>query len=168
MSLGRAPMSFFRPPYRNIHVLLLTSITLIAYVCVLLFFPFSTSKNRHMATVTPTNGALIKQDFKQPLALAQSGKFDAALIKDKFLMIDIRSSSDYQHAHIEGALSAPVDQLKGASFTLDTNLVVYSTSQADTSKAITILGDQGIPQIRVLSEPLATLSKAGYKITPHP
>lgn len=160
-------MAFLLPPFTKKHIAILGSITLLAYLGVLLLI-FQTSQRASASSPAErvkVDAVSVQKDFKQPLAMAQKGDFDTALVNNKFLIIDIRPWRDYQQSHIEGAVSTPINQLHYALIGDVDHLVVYGQSESDLNDALHILGDMGIKKAYTLNDSLDSLKTKGYTIT---
>lgn len=155
-------MSFFLPPYSKKHIIIFGSTLLVLLLGIVSLY------NSNLATpsftVTATTGEEIKEDFKAPLAKAQADRATVAWSQDNFLILDIRAKDVYSAKHIQGSLSAPLAQLKYAALDPETDLVIYSTSDEDITKATAIVKDLGVKHVFTLNDSLDELSKQGYKL----
>lgn len=113
------------------------------------------SDNKRNATVTmKTNGQLLrlnKQDFVELLKapIVSSIKKQAADEKvnaGDAIWLDVRFASEYKHEHIEGAINAPLHELRGLAESLDQSkdYIVYCQTGRRSSAAAFILAQCGL------------------------
>ena len=111
------------------------------------------SNNKRNATVTmKTDGLLLrlnKEDFvellKAPIVSTISYQDALASVNAGAVWLDVRFLSEFKHAHITGALSTPLHELRSHATTLDksVNYIVYCQTGRRSSAAAFILAQHG-------------------------
>lgn len=113
------------------------------------------SDNKRNATVTmKTNGQLLrlnKVDFiellKAPIVNSISRQAaDEKVLNQGAIWIDVRFASEYKHEHIEGAINAPLHELRSFAAKLDKtkDYIVYCQTGRRSSAAVFILAQCGL------------------------
>ncbi|HQN65879.1 MAG TPA: cyclic nucleotide-binding domain-containing protein [Methylophilus sp.] len=112
------------------------------------------SDTKRNATVTmKTDGELLrlgKQDFVELLKAPIVHYVDMASAKQKIAegaqLLDVRFASEYQYQHLDGAINAPLQDLRSIAPTLDTSkeYIVYCQTGRRSSAAAFILAQFGI------------------------
>lgn len=113
------------------------------------------SDNKRNATVTmKTSGQLLrlnKQDFiellKAPIVNSiRKQAADAKVASGSALWIDVRFASEFKHEHIEGAINAPLHELRQYAANLDQEkeYIVYCQTGRRSSAAAFILAQCGL------------------------
>jgi len=100
-----------------------------------------------------TDGELLrlgKQDFVELLKAPIVHYVDMASAKQKIAegaqLLDVRFASEYQYQHLDGAINAPLQDLRSIAPTLDTSkeYIVYCQTGRRSSAAAFILAQFGI------------------------
>ncbi|MCW4048902.1 MAG: rhodanese-like domain-containing protein [Candidatus Bathyarchaeota archaeon] len=90
------------------------------------------------------------------------------LIQDKseLVILDVRTVSEYEDGHIEGAILIPVQELPDRFDELDKNdeLLVYCRSGNRSSTAVEILEADGFTKIYHLADGVTGWIDAGYPV----
>lgn len=89
-----------------------------------------------------------------------------ALIEDKpeMVILDVRTPSEFDDGHIEGALNIPVDDLEGRLDELseDEELLVYCRTGNRSTRAVGVLEDAGFTKIFHMDGGITAWMAAGY------
>jgi rhodanese-related sulfurtransferase len=90
------------------------------------------------------------------------------LIEDKpgLIILDVRTASEYDEGHIEGALNIPVQELSVRFDELSTGdeLLVYCRTGNRSAQAVDILLDLGFTKIYHMDEGITRWTEAGYPV----
>lgn len=91
-----------------------------------------------------------------------------SLIEDKpdLVILDVRTASEYEDGHIEGALNIPVQELSGRIDELsnENELLVYCRTGNRSTQAVDILQDAGFKKIYHMNEGITGWIEAGYPV----
>ena len=91
-----------------------------------------------------------------------------ALIEEKpdMVILDVRTPSEYNDGHLEGAINIPVDSLAGSLDELseDDELLVYCRTGNRSARAVGILEDGGFTKIFHMDEGITGWLDAGYPV----
>ena len=69
------------------------------------------------------------------------------LISNEAIVIDVRSSDEYNTGHIEGSINIPVDSISNVSYSKDTTIIVYCATGMRSANAAQTLIDMGYTNI---------------------
>ncbi len=85
---------------------------------------------------------------------------------EALIVLDVRTSAEYDDGHIEGAFNIPVNELPDRLDELVKNseILVYCRSGNRSSTAIRILNDNGFIEIYHMSDGIMAWIEAGYPI----
>ncbi|MBI9050445.1 MAG: metalloregulator ArsR/SmtB family transcription factor [Anaerolineaceae bacterium] len=87
------------------------------------------------------------------IRLMPTSELEEAIHTNNILIIDVRPHSEYQYAHIEGAISIPLGQLEAEISTIPTGkkIVVYCRNYYSSlsDHAVKYLGEQGLDVYRL-------------------
>jgi len=90
------------------------------------------------------------------------------LIADKpeLVVLDVRTVSEFNEGHIEGAVNIPVEELSNRLTELDKNdeLLVYCRTGNRSATAVGILEDTGFTKIYHMHEGISVWVQQGYPI----
>ncbi len=90
------------------------------------------------------------------------------LIADKpeLVVLDVRTVSEFNDGHIEGAINIPVDELANRLTELDKNndLLVYCRTGNRSATAVGILEDAGFTKIYHMHEGISVWVQQGYPV----
>jgi rhodanese-related sulfurtransferase len=90
------------------------------------------------------------------------------LIQDNpdLVILDVRTQSEYDDGHIEGAILIPVQELPDRLDELDKNdvMLVYCRSGNRSSSAVEILGEAGFSKIYHMSDGITGWISEGYSV----
>jgi rhodanese-related sulfurtransferase len=90
------------------------------------------------------------------------------LIADKpnLVILDVRTQSEYDDGHIEGAILIPVQELPDRLDELDQSdeLLVYCRTGNRSSSAVEILGEAGFSKIYHMSDGITEWISEGYPV----
>jgi rhodanese-related sulfurtransferase len=101
-----------------------------------------------------SNSLLDVHDLKTRLEWGQPG----------FTIIDVRDRPTYNHGHITGAISLPLNDLASrVKSALHTNrqIYVYGEHDADAAQAVQVLRDNGFTQVAEIKGGLAAWKTVG-------
>ncbi len=91
-----------------------------------------------------------------------------ALIERKpdMAILDVRTPSEFDDGHIEGAINIPVDDLAGRldELSKDDELLVYCRTGNRSARAVGILNDGGFTKIFHMDEGITGWMDAGYPV----
>jgi rhodanese-related sulfurtransferase len=91
-----------------------------------------------------------------------------SLIKDKpnLVILDVRTVSEYEEGHIEGAINIPVQELEDRieEISKKDKLLVYCRTGNRSSQAINILESSGFTKIFHMYNGITGWKNAGYPI----
>ena len=90
------------------------------------------------------------------------------LMEDKpgLVILDVRTASEYEEGHIEGAVNIPVQEL-GVRFdelSIEGELLVYCRTGNRSAQAVDILLDVGFTKIYHMDEGITGWIEAGYPV----
>jgi len=90
------------------------------------------------------------------------------LMEDKpgLVILDVRTASEYEEGHIEGAVNIPVQEL-GVRFdelSIEGELLVYCRTGNRSAQAVDILLDVGFTKIYHMDEGITGWTEAGYPV----
>jgi len=90
------------------------------------------------------------------------------LMEDKpgLVILDVRTASEYEEGHIEGAVNIPVQEL-GVRFdelSIEGELLVYCRTGNRSAQAVDILLDLGFTKIYHMDEGITGWIEAGYPV----
>ncbi len=114
---------------------------------------------------SPITATSLKSNYQEQLTTVQARNTDKALLANKFIILDVRSTEEYQKSHIQGALSAPVQALNQNIYDPNLQIVIYSPHPDEIAAATNALKAKNIKSILQLTDSLDNLKKAGYTIT---
>lgn len=82
------------------------------------------------------------------------------------VILDVRTQSEYDDGHIEGAILIPVDELPDRLDELDNGdeLLVYCRTGNRSSTAVEILEDAGFDKIYHMNQGISTWVSEGYPV----
>ncbi len=90
------------------------------------------------------------------------------LIEDKpdLVILDVRTASEYEEGHIEGAVNIPVQELsvRFDELSIEDELLVYCRTGNRSAQAVDILEDLGFTKIYRMFEGITGWIKAGYPV----
>jgi rhodanese-related sulfurtransferase len=142
-----------------------SALTLLLYLSVvLLISKFGLPSHRATAPGVAVNAQQVKQQFATEVQQIQEDRSVSTWLRDDFVVLDIRSTEDYSHKHIRGAINSPIEYLDKATLDSDVDMVIFSHNPADLVKARQILADKHIRSVYVLNDSWDELTKAGYKL----
>lgn len=88
------------------------------------------------------------------------------LIQDKpsMVILDVRTRSEFDDGHIEGAINIPVNELQSrlGELDMDDETLVYCRTGNRSSTAVGILRDNGYEKIYHLDQGIVAWTSAGY------
>ncbi len=91
-----------------------------------------------------------------------------ALIEEKpdMVILDVRTPSEFDDGHIEGAINIPVDYLAGRldELSKDDELLVYCRTGNRSARAVGILNDNGFMKIFHMDAGITGWLDAGYPV----
>ena len=91
-----------------------------------------------------------------------------ALIEEKpdMVILDVRTPSEFDDGHIEGAINIPVDYLAGRldELSKDDELLVYCRTGNRSARAVGILEDAGFTKIFHMDEGITGWMDADYPV----
>lgn len=109
-----------------------------------------------------------------PSLLPRGGYGDATvqearrLIEDKpgLVILDVRTASEYEEGHIEGAVNIPVQELsvRFEELSIDDELLVYCRTGKRSAQAVDILMDLGFTKIYHMDAGITGWIEAGYPV----
>jgi rhodanese-related sulfurtransferase len=109
-----------------------------------------------------------------PSLLPQGGYGDVTvqkarnLIEDKpdLVILDVRTASEYDEGHIEGAVNIPVQELsvRFDELSIEDELLVYCRTGNRSAQAVDILLDLGFTKIYHMNEGITGWIEAGYPV----
>lgn len=70
-----------------------------------------------------------------------------SLIEDGAIIIDVRSSEEYNEGHIANAINIPVDTINTITYDKDDVIIVYCASGVRSANAAKALVDQGYTNV---------------------
>jgi len=65
------------------------------------------------------------------------------LIENGAIVIDVRTSEEYNEGHIKGSINIPVDEIENITYGKDETLIVYCATGIRSTNAINKLVDMG-------------------------
>jgi rhodanese-related sulfurtransferase len=90
------------------------------------------------------------------------------LIEDKpdLVILDVRTASEYEEGHIEGAVNIPVQELsvRFDELSIEDELLVYCRTGNRSAQAVDILEDLGFTKIYRMFEGITGWIEAGYPV----
>lgn len=90
------------------------------------------------------------------------------LIEDKpgLVILDVRTASEYEEGHIEGAVNIPVQELsvRYDELSIEDELLVYCRTGNRSAQAVDILLDLGFTKIHHMDEGITGWIEAGYPV----
>ena len=90
------------------------------------------------------------------------------LIEDKpgMVLLDVRTASEYEEGHIEGAVNIPVQELsvRFDELSPEDELLVYCRTGNRSAQAVDILLDVGFTKIYHMDEGITGWTEAGYPV----
>ncbi len=90
------------------------------------------------------------------------------LIEDKpdLVLLDVRTASEYEEGHIEGAVNIPVQELsvRFDELSPEDELLVYCRTGNRSAQAVDILLDLGFTKIYHMDEGITGWIEAGYPV----
>ena len=90
------------------------------------------------------------------------------LIEDKpgLVILDVRTASEYEEGHIEGAVNIPVQELsvRFDELSIDDELLVYCRTGNRSAQAVDVLLDLGFTKIHHMNEGITGWTEAGYPV----
>jgi rhodanese-related sulfurtransferase len=156
----------FLPPFTKKHIVVFGLLTLLVASLFLLLLKQSTNNsNTPTQTVTKTASVeSLKQDFKDPLATAQTGAVNTAWIRDDFLILDVRKPERYAAGHIKGSLSAPAAGVEKGIYGSEDEIVVYSDNAQEITQATEALKAMNVKAVHTLNATIDSLRQGDYTI----
>jgi rhodanese-related sulfurtransferase len=90
------------------------------------------------------------------------------LIEDKpdLVLLDVRTASEYEEGHIEGAVNIPVQELsvRFDELSPEDELLIYCRTGNRSAQAVDILLDLGFTKIYHMDEGIKGWTEAGYPV----
>ena len=90
------------------------------------------------------------------------------LIDDKpdLVILDVRTTSEYEDGHIKGAVNIPVQELSARldELSMDDELLVYCQTGNRSAQAVDILQDVGFTKIYHMNAGITGWIEAGYPV----
>lgn len=90
------------------------------------------------------------------------------LIEDKpgLVLLDVRTASEYEEGHIEGAVNIPVQELsvRFDELSIEDELLVYCRTGNRSAQAVDVLLDLGFTKIYHMDEGITGWIEAGYPV----
>ena len=91
-----------------------------------------------------------------------------SLIEDKpdLVILDVRTASEYEEGHIEGAVNIPVQELSARldELSREDELLVYCRTGNRSAQAVDILQDVGFTKIYHMNAGITGWIEAGYPV----
>ena len=91
-----------------------------------------------------------------------------SLIDDKpdLVILDVRTTSEYEDGHIKGAVNIPVQELSARldELSMDDELLVYCQTGNRSAQAVDILQDVGFTKIYHMNAGITGWIEAGYPV----
>jgi rhodanese-related sulfurtransferase len=118
--------------------------------------------------------AVVASVFLAPSLLPRGGYGDVtvqearSLIEDKpdLVILDVRTASEYEDGHIEGAVNIPVQELSARFDELsnEDELLVYCRAGNRSAQAVGLLQDVGFTKIYHMDAGITGWIEAGYPV----
>ena len=86
--------------------------------------------------------------------------------RPNLVILDVRTPSEFDDGHIEGAINIPVDDLVGRldELSIDEELLVYCRTGNRSARAVETLQDNGFTKIFHIEEGITAWIDAGYPV----
>ena len=88
--------------------------------------------------------------------------------KADLVILDVRTVSEYESGHLDGAINIPVDELSGrlSELNQDDELLVYCRTGNRSTTAVGILRENGYDQIFHMDGGIVAWNSAGFPTVP--
>ena len=88
--------------------------------------------------------------------------------KGGLVILDVRTVSEYESGHLDGAINIPVDELSGrlSELNQDDELLVYCRTGNRSTTAVGILRENGYDQIFHMDGGIVAWNSAGFPTVP--
>lgn len=107
----------------------------------------------------------VKKNFDDKFERIQNKQDLTVATIDRFMIFDIRPTSEFRLKHIAGAQNAPLEFLERSSIDAGIDVVVYSPNQSDLDSAAKILSAKKVRNVYLLRDSLSNLEIQGYKMS---